>query len=371
MVDRAALTANLDLARTLAPGAAQLCMVKANAYGHGMLQVAESLAPHCEYFGVARLAEAMDLRQHGIDPAIVLFSHLLQHEDFASCAAHNVIPVLYAQADLQSRFASCEQHALPFWLKIDTGMHRLGVNPGAAILQQVLASPLCELLLTHCHSADLQTDATRAQLQQFGEVLARHGYDARERKISVANSALLLRGDGSSSYGETMRKLIPGYVAANDVARPGIMLYGADPLQKPASNSRLLQPAMTFAAPVIDLHEIAKGETVGYGANWRAGRQSWIATVAAGYGDGYPRHARSGTPVSIGGRHCALAGRVSMDSIGVDVTDAVLSGATVQAGDTAILWGSSLPVEDIAACAATISYDLLTGITSRVERIFL
>ncbi|MGB5324281.1 MAG: alanine racemase [Pseudomonadales bacterium] len=380
-IDRAALVANVQRTRSLAPGAAVLCMVKANAYGHGMLEVAQTLAPHCEYLGVARMSEALALRRSGVESRIVLFSQHLTRQDFKQAAAFNITPTLFTEAQLDEALAECAKAQLRYWLKIDSGMHRLGLSYRSLKLKQALDPALCETVMTHLHSADDDSlQASVQQVQLFAEALQGAGFDCARRNISVANSALLLQQAGAnastnvtqknSGYTDWMCEQILNYNPACDIVRPGIMLYGADPLTPGRLPPAYLQAAMTLAAPVIHLCELAVGASVGYGASWRAQRPSWIATVAAGYGDGYPRHAPHGTPVLINGQRCALAGRVSMDTIGVDVTDAIMAGHTVQPGDSAVLWGPELPVEEIAAAADTISYQLLTGVTGRVERIY-
>lgn len=377
-IDRDALVANLSLARACAPGAAQLCMIKANAYGHGMLESAEALQPHCEYFGVARMSEAIQLREHGIVAPVVLFSQSYAPSDFRLARELDLLPVLYAESEIDEQLALCNEYNLRFWVKLDTGMHRLGLPTDSAALRAALASARCDTVLTHLHSAEEADSSAATQLQAFFDALQRAAYCGKQN-ISVANSALLLRSqlraqqhpdNTVQGYQALMQQFHRDYSGAKDIARPGIMLYGADPLPAPNACSAKLQAVMSFCAPVIDLRKLPAGASVGYGASWRASRASWIATVAVGYGDGYPRHAPSGTPVLVNGHRAELAGRVSMDSIGVDVTDAIAAGQRIEVGDPALLWGRDLPVEQVASCAGTISYQLLTGVSPRVQRVY-
>ncbi|MBT8138695.1 MAG: alanine racemase [Gammaproteobacteria bacterium] len=370
-IDQAAMRANLALARSKAPHAAVLAMIKANAYGHGMLAVADCLAGHCEYYGVARLTEAEQLRAHGCEQNIVVFGHGYSANDIAMAAKLRLTPCLYSAQLLDEQLQQCHQHKLPFWLKLDTGMHRLGIPESASkCIDTALASPLCEVVLTHLHSADEPgMPSSKQQLQRFSEALKNSSKGNLERKLSIANSAFLMQASSPSGYANTLRSLLPAYAPEKEIIRPGIMLYGANPLAQAIADEKLLSPVMTMAAPVIDVKAIARGESVGYGATWRADNPGHIATIAAGYADGYPRHAENGTPVEIHGVRCPLAGRVSMDSIGVDISALIKSGVQVHAGDSAVLWGATLRVEEVAACAGTISYQLLTGVSARVERV--
>ena len=357
-VDYEAISQNAALAQSLSPQAKLLCMIKANAYGHGITEVCRQLNLKCYGFGVARLDEAILLRENGCEKPIVVMSELLTTQKLADYVHHQFTPVVHADANASALAQACEEKQLPFWIKIDTGMHRLGLSE--TTVNQLATK--ADVIATHMHSADqLDNKSIDTQTDNF----ERMSGDSASRHFSLANSATLLRCEDSKNYATWLHKHAPTLANNKEIIRPGIMLYGADPLRVANSSSKKLQPAMTFAAPVIDLHKLRKGECVGYGQRWQAERDSLIATVAVGYGDGYPRHACNGTPVLINGQQGKLAGTVSMDMIGVDITDV----DHVAIGDTAILWGDQLPVETIARCANTISYTLLTGITRRVKRL--
>ena len=232
------------------------------------------------------------------------------------------------------------------WLKFDSGMHRLGFD--AEGLRRAMARLDAEpavserVVLTHFACADDDSsEATELQWQRFAAAAA--GLDVQ---LSAANSGAILR------HPETHA----------DWIRPGIMLYGVSPVAGHYSEPGLV-PAMSLQARLIALRDVAVGESVGYGRTWTASRPSRVGTISIGYGDGYPRHARNGTPVVVGGRRVPLVGRVSMDMISVDLTDH--PGAAI--GDEVELWGASLSVNEVAAWADTIGYELLTGISPRVR----
>jgi alanine racemase len=238
------------------------------------------------------------------------------------------------------------------WLKLDTGMHRLGASPELARahyrrLQASANASSGAVLCTHFASADdLGSDQTRRQIEIF-ERLCR----ALPGERSAANSPGLLAWPQ----------------AHYDWVRPGYMLYGNSPFPADHPNAAALQPVMTLSSAIISIREVAPGDTVGYGATWTAQRRSRIATVTIGYGDGYPRLAANGTPVLIRGRRAPLAGRVSMDMITVDVTDL----PEAQVGDRVVLWGKGLPVSEVARHAGTIGYELTTRMPARTPRIVL
>ncbi|MBT8148915.1 MAG: alanine racemase [Pseudomonadales bacterium] len=377
-IDRAALRQNAKLAQSLAPQAQMLCMVKAEAYGHGMLEVARVLEPLADAFGVARLQEGILLRDSGCNRKIVLFSHHFTAQDFALAKKYKLTPGLFAQHNIAEQINCCCDAGLHYWLKLDTGMHRLGLPTHEhdsfelAVANADRASEHCDAVITHLHSADANDlDSAEKQLQTFNHAVAGMHIDLLNTRYSIANSAALLQHTTAAQRAKWLRDHIGSLPEHNEIIRPGIMLYGADPLACANTVSRLLKPVMTLAAPVIDLKRVPRGASVGYAADWVAKQDSVIATVAIGYGDGYPRHAPNGTPVLINGALGALAGRVSMDMIGVDITALLEHGHKVKIGDPATLWGNGLAVEGVADKAATISYQLLTGVTQRVERLYI
>ncbi len=345
VVSAPALRANLRTLRRKAFGAHVMAVVKANAYGHGLVSTALALS-EADAFAVARLSEAVTLREAGIVQPIVLLEGVFDAAELAIAARMAFDLVVHTAEQL----ALLEQQAardFVVWLKIDTGMNRLGFRTEDAAdalhrLQQ-LSPTLREVrLLTHLSSADEpQSAVTTRQLERFGAIADHAGL-----VCSIANSAGLL------AFPQARAQWV----------RPGLALYGASPFPGRTAETLGLTPAMTLETSVIATRRVLAGETVGYGGAWQAARDSRLAILAAGYGDGLPRSLPSGAPVMIGGRRVPLVGRVSMDMIAVDVTDL----ADVQVGERAVLWGPDLPVEEIAARAGTIPYELLCAISQRV-----
>jgi alanine racemase len=351
-LDLGALRHNLEHARALAPGCRVMCVVKANGYGHGALTVSQVLAPLSDALAVACIEEALELREGGIETPILLLEGVFEASELPVAAASN----FWVMIDNLQQLAWLEAAQLPCpitcWLKVDTGMHRLGVAP--ELVEQAhqrlsrCANRTGDLVTcTHLASADdLESPQTNEQLDRFDALTA-----TLPGPRSAANSPGLL-GWPRSHYQWT---------------RPGYMLYGNSPFSAPHPNTEALRPVMTLSSAVISLREVAVGESVGYSATWTAQRPSRIATVSIGYGDGYPRLACNGTPVLIRGQRAPLAGRVSMDMITVDVTDL----DKVQIGDTVILWGEGLPTGEIAAHAQTIGYELTTRMPARTPRVVI
>lgn len=351
-IDLSALRLNLNHARQLAPHSKVMCVVKANGYGHGALHVARALAPLTDALAVACIEEAIELRDGGIDVPILLLEGVFQQQELLIASQQN----FWVMVDNRQQLQWLEQARLPApvtcWLKIDTGMHRLGVAPAEATeFHQRLS--YCEnrtgelVTCTHFASADeLDKPQTSEQLALFESTT-----DNLPGPRSAANSPGLL-GWPASHY---------------DWIRPGYMLYGNSPFLATHPNTTALRPVMTLISAVISVRDIATGESVGYGASWTANRPSRIATVCIGYGDGYPRLAANGTPVLISGQRAPLAGRVSMDMITVDVTEL----DDVNIGDEVVLWGEGLPVGEVASHCGTIGYELTTRMPARTPRVLL
>jgi alanine racemase len=345
-IDTAALRHNLRTIRARAGKARVLAVVKANAYGHGLVPSALALAA-ADGFAVARLEEGVALRTAGIRVPVLLLEGVFSAEQLAAAARHGLDLVVHdaLQLELLERRRGTEPLAL--WVKIDTGMNRLGFPCGefTAVLERVRRlkpAPREICLLTHLACANERDDAmTRAQLARFRAATHDLGY-----ALSIANSAGL--------FGEV--------ALGCDWVRPGLALYGASPFADCSAAELGLKPAMTLASSVIAVRQVPRGERVGYGGDWVAARESRIAIVAAGYGDGVHRSLPAGAPVLIGGRRAALAGRVSMDMLAVDVTEL----ADVRVGTPAVLWGPELPVEEVARHAGTIAYELLCSVSQRV-----
>jgi len=346
VIDTHALRHNLRTIRERARGARVMAVVKANAYGHGIVPTSLALA-EADAFAVARLEEGLALRAAGITQPIVLLEGVFAPEHLLEAARHGFDLVVHdpLQIELLEEYKGTSRFLL--WIKIDTGMNRLGFRPEdfpAALerVQRLQPAPLEIRLLTHLARADERDDGmTRDQVKRFKKAIGKLDY-----ATSVANSAGLF---GSVTLG-------------CDWVRPGLALYGGSPFADRSAAELGLHPVMSLETSVIATRKVMKGETVGYGGTWRAARDSSIAIIAAGYGDGVARNLPAGTPVLIDGRRAPLAGRVSMDMIAVDITD--LHG--IHVGTPVVLWGTGLPVEEIAHHAGTIPYELLCGVSQRV-----
>jgi alanine racemase len=352
LVDTAALRHNLGTIRAYAPRAKVMAVVKANAYGHGLVSTALALAD-ADSFAVARLEEGMALRAAGVRAPIVLLEGVFSAEQLAEAAHHGFELVVHDPLQLKLLEAHRGAERFVIWVKIDTGMNRLGFRPeafSAALARlRALTVPVLELrVMTHLARADERAEEmTRDQVERFEAALAAVGFTAGQSvQTSIGNSA----GTLGWPY------------AHGDWVRPGLALYGVSPFAGEAAHKFGLKPVMTLETTVLTVRDVKRGETVGYAGAWRAERDSSIAILAAGYGDGLPRHLANGTPVLVGGARYPLVGRVSMDMIAVDVTGA----PKVATGSKAIIWGESLPVEEVAEHADTIPYELLCGVSQRV-----
>jgi alanine racemase len=349
VIDSTALKANLAAVRRTAPRSRILAIVKANAYGHDLVSTAQAL-DGADAFGVARLEEGLRLREAGVPGGIVLLEGVFDAEQMAA-AAHNEFELVVhnpQQLALLAEWRGAQQFTV--WLKVDTGMNRLGFRAdefAAAYRKASSCQAVAKLrLLTHLANADANGDGmTSEQLQLFEAVT---GGLTHER--SAANSAAVLAAPESHF----------------DWVRPGLMLYGVSPLPGKVAADFGLRPAMTLTSTVIATRRVKPGERAGYGGRWTARRMSTLAIAAVGYGDGYPRHMANGTPTLVNGERAPVAGRVSMDMIAIDVTDL----QPVKVGDPVVLWGEGLPAEEVAPHAETISYELLCGVSQRVEHQF-
>ncbi len=351
----AALRNNLQKVRLAAPGCPVLAVIKANAYGHGLIPVARIL-DSADAFAVARLEEAVQLREAGIRKRLVILGGCMTADELRTAADLAIDVVVHAPEQLELLEKSGVATPVWCWLKLDTGMARLGLPVSAAAAAFVrlrhCRSVSGVTLMTHLASADDQNDpATAVQLAKFAALLTEwHG------DVSVANSAAILQ------WPDTVRNSAALPYSGRNWVRPGIMLFGASPLQSHSAAELGLQPAMSFETRLISVKAVAMGQRVGYGGHWVAPRNSVLGIAAAGYADGYPWHARSGTRVGIGNAFGTLVGRVSMDMISIDLTD--VPGAAI--GDRVVLWGDGPGVEEVAAAANTIPWTLMTGINRRV-----
>ncbi len=350
VIDTAALRHNLQVARTKAAGARVMAVIKANAYGHGVLQSAKALA-EADGFAVARLDEGLALRQAGLANRVLLLEGVFSAGQVALAAQQHFELMVHNAEQLAMLEAYAGSEAIRAWIKLDTGMNRLGFRPeefadAYARLSRIVQVQSEPVLVTHLASADDRRDSrTAAQLACFESATARLP-GAR----SIANSAGVLAWPATRG----------------DWVRPGLMLYGLSPFPSGTGGDLGLRAAMSLQSEVIAVKTVRHGETVGYGGAWRAERDTRIAVIAAGYGDGYPRSTASGAPVQVNGRRAPLVGRVSMDMITVDVTDL----PAVSVGDPVVLWGEGVPAEEIAQHAGTIAYELICGVSQRVAHEF-
>ncbi|MCF2946862.1 alanine racemase [Paraglaciecola aquimarina] len=366
-VDLTAIQYNYQLAQALAqlsaPSLAKspktLAVVKADAYGHGSVEVAKALTAQVEMFAVSCLEEAIHLRNAGVQNKILLLAGFFEVADIDLGIQQNCEFVLHNHVQIQTLLDTSLDNPITVWLKIDTGMHRLGVSIDTVqeVFAQLSASKNIEniRLLSHFSNADdLTSDYTAAQVADFNACvssLIQQQAKAKHCELSLANSAGVLAWPDSRL----------------DWNRPGIMLYGLTPFITSHPEADKLIPAMTFTSQIIALRNVLIGESVGYGNTWIAQRDSVIATIAVGYGDGYPRTAKSGTPVLVNGQRVSLVGRVSMDLICVDVTDL----AEVEIGAPVELWGKHLSANEVAKWADTIGYELVTRMPNRAKKEFI
>ncbi len=361
-ISLAAWRHNFATLKAAAPQSQFLAVIKADAYGHGAIKAAQTLK-EADAFGVARLGEGVELREAGVQQPIVLMEGIFSDQELALALHHELDLVVHDETQL----VMLEQRARAtgagvdarrvVWLKLDTGMSRLGFAPDCALnaAERLRVLPMVGELrvMTHFACADEPESAmTVEQLALFEAIIkeinsaesARGAWASSE--VGLANSAAILQ------WPKTQR----------DWVRAGIALYGTSPILGRSAELLGLKPVMTLCSRVIALRELQPGQSVGYGASWRTPRRSRIATVAAGYADGLSRHLPSGAPVLVDGRRAPLVGRVSMDMITVDVTDL----DDVQVGSEVVLWGEGLPVDEVAAAAGTIAYELLCSVTRRV-----
>lgn len=347
-----ALRHNLDVLRGKAPDSRVVAVVKADGYGHGLERVARALRG-ADAYGVAALADAERIRAAGLDQPIVLLSGFDAPEDLPRLAQLRVHSVIHHHTQLEMLEQAPPElaRALRFWLKVDTGMHRLGFAPEAVREAHARLTALGAgdpVLMTHFASSDEFEDGspnarqTHAQLRVFEQATA--GLPGLR---SLANSAAVL-----------------GWPQAHgDWVRPGGALYGISVVAGKSGADFGLRPAMSLSTRLLAVNRIARGERVGYSGTWRAPEDMAVGVAAVGYGDGYPRAVPAGTPVLVGGRSAQVIGRVSMDLTTIDLR----RHPEARPGDPVLLWGEGLPVETVAGAAGTIGYEPVCSITRRVR----
>ena len=341
LIDLQALRHNYRLARELS-GAKALAVIKADAYGHGAVRCALALEAEADGFAVACIEEALELRAAGIKGPILLLEGFFEASELALISANDLWCVVHSLWQLEAIEQSAVAKPLKVWLKLDSGMHRVGLHPKdyQQAYQRLLASGKVAriVLMSHFARADeLDAQATAQQLAVFEE--ARQGLSA---ECSLRNSPAVLGWPQVPS----------------DWVRPGIMLYGATPFEVPQAEASRLQPVMTLQSRVISVRELPAGEPVGYGAKFLSPRPTRVGVVAMGYADGYPRQAPTGTPVLVAGKRSQLIGRVSMDMLCIDLTD--VPEATL--GSPVELWGKQVLASDVAGHAGSIPYQLFCNL---------
>lgn len=332
-----------------------MAVIKANAYGHGMVHVAQHLS-HVDAFAVARVPEALELRNNGVTGRIILLAGVMNTVELAAAMEYEFEPVVHSpmQLDLLDHSIGGEVNV---WCKFDTGMNRLGFDPvdANAILARLRRSAGAReiRLMTHLASADeLDGDTTQQQLEQFRPIAS--GFDG---DVSIGNTPATL---GWSAVVDARREL--GFHGDNWV-RPGIALFGVSPFGDKSGAELGLKPVMQFEARLIAIKPLRAGGRVGYKGAYVSDDDTTIGIISAGYGDGYSRHFRSGTPVLMNGRRVPVIGNVSMDMIAVDLGD----NEDDRVGDIATLWGDGLPVEEVAPWANAIPYELVCGVMNRED----
>ena len=342
-IDLAALRHNLAVVRRHAPRAAVFAVIKANAYGHGLMRAAQALAG-AEGYALLELDAAVRLREAGYLQRIALLEGAFEPRDLAVAAGHRLAIAVHSEDQVRMLDSAPAGARYDVLLKIDTGMNRLGITADefAAVCARLRGHPhVARLtLMTHFANAD-EARGVACQMERLERMASGSGLPR-----CLANSAAILR------HPETH----PDWV------RPGVMLYGCSPFAGTAAAVLDLRPVMTLTSELIAVRELRPGERIGYGGTFEAVRPTRVGVVACGYADGYPRHAPTGTPILVGGRRTRTLGRVSMDMLCVDLAE--IPAAAV--GTPVTVWGAGMPADEVAAAASTVSYELLCALAARV-----
>lgn len=352
-IDINAIKNNIRYLRGLSPQDKLIFVIKADAYGHGAPAIAKAVEADVDGFAVASLNEGLLLREAGVTQLVVLLEGCFDESEVKTAQDVNFECVVHNET--QWLWHKKQSGNMRLWFKINTGMNRLGFAPAhfhSLCLSDIeLRARLSRgILMSHFSSADEKDHHADNQLTCFNSLIDElRDADMHIETTSFCNSAGLI-------WGANQR-----ISSIDTYHRTGIAAYGVSPFDEDLPS---LDPAMTLTTSIIALHHIKKGESVGYGNNWQAERDSTVATIAIGYGDGYPRHAPNGTPVYINGSEASIVGRVSMDMACIDVTDI----PNVQLGDEVELWGKNLSVNKVAKILGTIGYELVTRLSKRVTR---
>ncbi|SFW11546.1 alanine racemase [Nitrosovibrio sp. Nv17] len=347
LIDLSAIEHNLTVVRRHAPRPQVMAVVKADAYGHGLLRAADALK-RAEGFAMLEIDAAIQLREAGHRQAILLLEGFFSMEELAWIERYRLSTVIHHREQIEMLSSYKRRSPVDIFVKINTGMHRLGFSLAEipSVLDALAADfpPHRITLMTHLARADESSgdESVAAQMRSFEAAAG-----GRRLPCSLANSAAILRCPGTHG----------------DWVRPGIMLYGASPLPGTSAAALDLRPAMTVSSRIIAVQALQGGDGVGYGHAFRADRPMRVGIVAGGYADGYPRHAPTGTPVLVNGRRTRLVGRVSMDMLHVDLSGMEDAGV----GSPVTLWGKGLPVDEVARAAGTIAYELLCALAPRMR----
>ena len=343
-----ALRHNFGRVRACAPHAKIMAVIKANAYGHGLNWAARVLRA-ADGFAVASVEEGAELRAVQVSQPICLLEGFFDAAELPLIAQQRLAPVIHHAGQVLSLEQAKGVSGLDVWLKVDTGMHRIGFSPeqAADAAARLAACPAVSRVrwMSHFANADNRFDsATKHQIESFLKLV-----DGLDVERSLANSAGIVAWPASHL----------------EWVRPGIMLYGASPLIGHSAAELDLRPVMTLQSQLIAVQRRKKGDAIGYGGDWICPEDMPVGVVAIGYGDGYPRHAPPGTPVLVSGARAPLIGRVSMDMITLDLR----TQPQARVGDPVVLWGADPSVDEIATLAGTISYELLCCVTPRIPRV--
>jgi alanine racemase len=343
-IDLSALKHNHAVVRRHCGDARIWSVVKANAYGHGLLRAARALSDVTDGFALVELDGAIALREAGMRQPILMLEGFYGPDEVALYAEHHLTPALHRPEQVAWLAHADVPTPLPVYLKLNTGMNRLGFENAdfRAALATLQAIEGCSDITLMTHFSD--ADEARGVAEQMARLRAMRG--SLTYPLCLANSAALLR------YPETV----------GDWVRPGIMLYGSSPFAEQSAASLGLTPVMTLESEIIAVRDLQAGDRVGYGGGFTAAAPMRIGIVACGYGDGYPRHAPTGTPVLVAGQRTRSVGRVSMDKLCVDLTDV----PQADVGSVAVLWGRGLSADEVAAAAGTVSYELFCALAGRV-----
>ena len=339
---------NLNTIKRAAPEKKVMAMIKANAYGHGLRSVASRLHRHVDSLGVASVDEALAIRKSGVNSPITLIEGIFEPDELLIASAQRFHVVFHDDSQIKWLEASSLPLPLKIWLKIDTGMGRLGFGPNDArniydrlSRNRQIVQPIG--IMSHLACADTyEHPMNQQQLAAFNQFTA-----TLPGPKSFANSAALFHFPSSQF----------------DVVRPGLSLYGISPIKTKSAASFHLKPVMTLQTRLIAIRNFTAGSCIGYESTFTCPENMPVGVVAMGYGDGYPRLAQNGTPVLVNNQRCQIVGRVSMDMMSVDLR----TSPHAKVGDPVVLWGDQLPLEEVAAYTTHSPYDLVTGVQQRVK----